>query len=246
MTVKVRVSPSLRGELLLPCFNSSFKPNQLLTLSDVDYKSIGVQIALKKGFLVKEETGNETKEKVDNKPEVVIEQTVETVSQVKTVAAEDDPTNMSTWDASKQELLDKEESTKTSMEQRQSIDIPVQTGNIDLFDDKKPKKAKAARKKPKKSARKKKVTKTKKSNKKKKLQKIVQELADTVKEQKKSIEPVGVRKEEPVAGQDGAMYANESNDLSFVDQEQEIDRIERHPVLSKKRDNQAGMNEEVK
>jgi len=110
-------------------------------------------------------------------------------------------TNMSAWDGRNKKLLNKEDSSKEARQEYAGGDHKpiIQTGEIDFTDTK-------TEELPVKTAK----VASKKSG-------------------KKGIAPVGKARSPAGSDADNFVYANESKNISFVDQEQEQERIKEHP-----------------
>lgn len=228
MSIKVQVPANFTGELLLPNMKTTLKANQTITLSDDIFKSADIQLAIQKGFLfcpVSPEVNNDQSlmVKTSPKPKRVKRQKKKIRKATIAIKAPKEPsTKMGSWDASSQKLINKDQSGAQTMKNLNATlastpQSNVQVNEIDFTN------------KPVLEDKNKKVSVPKNINNKK------------IAKGRKAIMPVG-EKRLPATGDstDGFMYANEVQDLSFVDQEQEQERIEQHPKL---RDTQT--NEEV-
>jgi hypothetical protein len=241
MSKVVQVPANFRGELLLPGWRVSLKANQTLTLSDDDFDSKNVQLAISKGFLVEKNAEKKAKKKTKSKPTIDTEAKVE--SEAEAEALSEPKTNMATWDAEDRSLLNKDDSARETMKQMKGTEMELQVGEIDFDKDKSTakKNTKTTKKKTKttKKAKKKKTTKkNKSSNRKKSLSKAakgVKNIASSVKKESKSLKPVG-KKRSPAST--NMPLPHEEEEMSFVDQEQERERLAKHPVLSKRRNNE--------
>ena len=160
----------------------------------------------------------------DAKVEVVNEVVKKAVISSVTIDVEDDSpkTRMASWDAFSGELADKEGSKKLVSEQMKSSDVPaIQKGEVDFSEE-----AEASREDIKKTV--KKMAKRKTAKKK-----------ETTKKKSKIAR---IESEEDEAFVD----KKEPDEIGFVDQEQDIERLKKHPILSKKlEENIAGQNGEV-
>ena len=248
--MKVRVSKKLKGELYIDAIGFSLKAGQVIELTQDQEKSQNIITSINKGFLVdvrkdeakdKEQIAEikEPKRKVKLTELNKIEETEETknAEEVEEIEIKEQPTDMAAFNMETQELLDKEKSTKTAMDRIGSMEMePVQSGDVDFTDStvepeqevKEPKKTKKAKKA--KKAKKTKKTR-KKTTKKKSAAKVRQKLKEAAKKisETKSIKPVGNKKEEPVAD---LVYDNsDTSDISFVDQEQEQERLNKRQEL---------------
>ncbi len=137
--------------------------------------------------------------------------------------------DMKSWDPSLDDsngtLIDKEDSAKKALDQEVNDDLDVQIGEVDLSNTKKTK-----HKSIKVSSRKRSTKRSTKGTKKK----------------SRSLKPVGRIRPEPTAdgdigGLDPNSLPNESGDIGFVDQEQDQERINRHPILRRR----AAQNDEI-
>lgn len=171
--------------------------------------------------------------------------------------------SMQSWNPKDKNLLSKEASQKEALDQIKSTEMELQVGDIDLGENPQPADIdeinpnvdivqKTLSKKEIASLTKKTSNKKPSRGKKANLAKALKEAADDLKElagkktgAKKSLSPVGRKRPAPSAdgspSVDGFVYANESEDLGFVDQEQNYARARSHPVIGRLAD----LNEEV-
>jgi hypothetical protein len=223
---KVRVSKNFSGGLVLPVIsNRSIAPNSIHVLNEEDFNHYTVKMAIKMGYLVVEDEKNQSKTyviKIHKKEETEKIQDKETNPNfIIDVDELNKKTNMVSWDAQQKELVDKEKSMKLVMEQN----------NI-------------------KEAKGEEVKKEEKSQKIKiKSSKSTKKTSKPVKKGK-SISPVGEVKEEIKSAQvdesilldgknlppakPGDIVLEPTEDIRFVDQQQESERISQLDSLRNK------------
>lgn len=221
MPTKYRVSPKLRGELSLSCFVYTLKPGQVISLTDEQSASHDIQMAINQGYL----TANETPKPIEQN--VAVEQTpVESKPAIvskkqKTVVAKKDTKNkepkttMVSYDMEKGTILDQATSQKVALDRANIEKMTVQTGDINLEE-----------------------------NETNSMKKAVEEM-DKVSKSKKSIKSVGRQKAEKKVGdlaeEDSAgllLDDGRYNEIEFVDEGQEKDRINSHPKLRNQNNNE--------
>tara|TARA_Y100000034_G_C6845473_1_gene382974 strand:+ start:93 stop:917 length:825 start_codon:yes stop_codon:yes gene_type:complete len=182
----------------------SFNADEMKFLTDDQVSEAVVQDAIRMNMIKIEalELDSLVKEKKAKavKPEVPVPEILR---------AEDPETTIRTWDASAEELMDKEETKKKHFKE---ID-PVHTPS-DLLDTEE-----AVEEIEKKTTK-------KKSGRKKSAKKSIAKSAS----KKKTITPVGTQKPEPKADDIDALL----DEIAFVDKKQEAERILNHPKLKDK------------
>lgn len=236
MSHKMKVSDKLMGELHLPNMMYPLVPSQTITLEDDAFNSADIQLAIANGFLVcedKQTTKTVTKTPTCKKNKENVIQDIKQPKQTIPEENEEPKTCMGAWDPHKKTILDKDQSSKQTMQDLNATQAGVQVGNIDFSDKPDAQTIKQVTKK----TRVKKTT--RKTSKNKALAQAAKDVAKVVANERKNIKPVGTKK---VASSDlgeDFVYANETNDVSFVDQEQERERIAQNPKLKAK------LNEEV-
>ena len=222
---KYMVNKAMRGILILSVFQRDLVAGQSVNLKEEHFKDAQVRLAIKQGFLVSMEEEPKEEVKVAEKSVEKANPKIIAKKDEKPKAENEEPkTIMSSWDAFSGELADKDASKKLVSEQMKSKDLPaVKTIHVDIEESeesisvekiKDAVKKMAKRRTPKK--RKPAVDKTKVSKEMnaKKLQKI--------KRVQEEIEDMFVDSDKQPA------------DVGFVDQEQDVERLKKHPVLSKK------------
>jgi len=221
---KYMVNRAMGGILILSAFQRDLVAGQSVNLKEEHFKDAQVRLAIKQGFLVSMEEEPKEEVKVAEKsvekanPKIIVKK------DEKPKAENEEPkTIMSSWDAFSGELADKDASKKLVSEQMKSKDLPaVKTIHVDIEEseesisveeikDAVKKMAKRRTPKKRKPAAK---TKASKETNAKKLQKI--------KRVQEEIEDMFVDSDKQPA------------DVGFVDQEQDVERLKKHPVLSKK------------
>ena len=227
---RVKVNPNFLGELTLPFLDVPVTANQRIVLNEQQYRDGLIQGAIKRNYLID-----------DTPQEAVVEEVVEEVEAVhptediEEVEIEEDidptlgepETTPIVWDAEEQVAVDAKTGMKKMLKQLKGVEMDVAVGDID-FD--KVEEEKKVAKKTRKRTVKKAAKKTKRVKKAKKAKK-------TAKKVKK-----GKTLPLPSSG-DIEFIDSPANDgeISFVDEEQRIEKIKKHPVLNKKLEN----NEEV-
>lgn len=275
---KLRVTPKVRGEIVIPSINYPIQSGHTVMLEEEDFQQSDIQASLKNGFLAEEplnedvfvpegafEEEFEDDEMIDiplepnvpkkKKGKVLfrnkndkgqdINEVVQNIN-AKTAAYdadnEIDPrdfdgTNTSplVWDGSNQQALTAQEGRKKVMRDLSSFEMEVQSGEVQFEN------TAALPKKQVKTAKKRKPTKTASKT------LPVPDLGD-----------ISLVFETPESDDDSALVfetPGSNEDIGFVDQEQAVARIAKHPVLSKKtkktkkakktRVKKAKMNEEI-
>jgi len=211
---KYMVNKGLKGILILDAVKLDLNPGQVFNLTEDQLKDNQVKISIRQGYISLVESVEKEKIVVDKKlTSVKIAKKVEIKPEE--VEEVEEKTNMSSWDAYNGKLADKEASAKLVSEQMKSNkQKKVQKGDVDFKKGEIVKK-KRVRKSKKNAKEVKKETKLNKSSKKSKINRIFDEAVEEV----------------DVAFVDSNKKVEE---LSFVDQEQEAERLKRHPILSKK------------
>lgn len=161
---------------------------------------------------------------IENKQEVSVK--AKDLSPITSVIGDEPKTNMSSWDAFSGELVDKEDSKKLVNQQMKSSDtLKIEKADIDFSEE-----AEISREEIKKNV--KKLAKRKTSKKK--------DLKEKTEKTKKTAKVLRVEDDE-----DLFIDKKEVEEIGFVDQEQDIDRLKKHPILSKKLDDVVSQNGEV-
>jgi hypothetical protein len=241
MSIKLRVSENVKGEVILPVVSDrTLKANSIFTLEEGLFNNQMVQMAIRKGFLVVC-----VEEKID-KPQDVAEEVVEKVvedapvtkkrgpgrpkkeAKVENVKIEieeinnskdDTSTNMSAWDAHKKELADKDTSAALVRKQNSTVEKESQVKSsldqeVDFSDQEIDAAVEELKKSVKKPARKSAKKTSKKSTRK-----------SSKKSSKKSLKtPKVIKRVQDVLD-------SEPEDISFVDEEQARASVKRHPIL---------------
>ena len=221
---KYMVNRAMGGILILSAFQRDLVAGQSVNLKEEHFKDAQVRLAIKQGFLVSMEEEPKEEVKVAEKSVEKANPKIIAKKDEKPKAENEEPkTIMSSWDAFSGELADKDASKKLVSEQMKSKDLPaVKTIHVDIEEseesisveeikDAVKKMAKRRTPKKRKPAAK---TKASKETNAKKLQKI--------KRVQEEIEDMFVDSDKQPA------------DVGFVDQEQDVERLKKHPVLSKK------------
>ena len=249
--MRFKVSNKIRGTIVLPTIGYALKPGQMISVVGDQAEATDILTAVSRGFLeeyddslnvddiiAQEEPAVEDNERLDlTKSQEIKLKFIEEEELPEEVDIEGKESNMMSYDMETQKVLDKDNSRKTALDRIGSEDAePVQIGPIIDFDDDKPEEEteEPVVEEPKKIDLFKLAKKTKKKSKKsKKTKKSVKDKIDEVAaEVKKSIKPVGTKKEEPKT--DNNLIYDNSEEVIFVDEEQTKEKIQKHPVLSKK------------
>ena len=237
--MKFKVSNKIRGTIVLPTVGYALKPGQMISIAEDQSQATDILIAISRGFIeeyddtlkiedVKQEPQEQDDGKLDlTKPkEAKLEFEEETQKEIEIEKKE---SNMMSYDLETKTILNKDDSRRTAMDRISSVDAePVQSGAEINFEDEKTEKPKPRKMAAKKKAKKKTSKKTKKA---KSTKSIKQQIDKVAAEVKKTIKPVGKVKE-PQA--DNLLIYDNSEEISFVNEEQEQKRIQQHPILSKK------------
>jgi len=227
----LKVNDDFRGELVLQMLgNRTLKAGMTIILSDEDFQHSSIKVCLAKQLLTEEKTDEEAEE---IEIEVELDDNDDDELELKPTESKDiDPSDYDTpttpvvWDGNEKKLLDaRTEGAKKALQQLNSSKLDVLQGDdidFDKVDDKKSEKTAKRRGRPpkNKSAAKGKDKKSTKKGKKKTTKKVA----------KKSLPMPKV------------IYDKKEETVSFVDEEQKVERIKKHPILKKKL---AGINEEV-
>ena len=267
MSTKIQVAADFKGELSLPFLRTTtLTANNVITISDNDFNSRELKVAIDRGLVTVVPTksikiekevpvAEEPVEDEEVEDEEVEDEEVVThgvVDVTKEAESQSPSTVMSSWDPQNKEMLPSMESNRKAMGQlnsKQADDIQAtktQVGEIDFVSPvPKPTAVKKATAKKKPTFKSKKGISTKDA-----LKNAARKIAKTVQSERKSIKPTGTQRILPTADDADALdfvplsRPARSDDLGFVDQEQEEARIQKHPILAKKIN--AEMNEEVK
>lgn len=219
---KYMVNNGLKGILILDAVKLDLNPGQVFNLTEDQLEDQQVKISIRQGYIMPIETVDDKKiekpvevfKKSENKVKE-IEDKIEEVSDEK-------KTNMSSWDAYGGKLADKEESIRLVSEQMKSgKQKEIQKGDIDFEKEEEIVVKKKGRKSKKKNSEDSNIDKEKlvnKSSKNSNKSKIKRLFDDAVEEVDSAFVDSNKKVEE----------------LSFVDQEQEEERLSKHPILSKK------------
>lgn len=225
------VNKKLNGILVFDVVGVDLVAGQVFNFSDEHLNNFKVKIAIKQGYLVPVET--DIKINVVDKPleKVEISNMLEDKEDLNN---NEKKTKMASWDAYKGKLLDKNESVKLVSEQMKSsqvdeVKVSKDSSEIDFTKDEEKTEKKKRGRKAKKQAE-------------VKAEEVITEIKLPEKSNKSRIKRLIDKAVEDV----DAAFVDSSNrveDISFVDQEQEADRIKKHNLLSKK--NLASQNGEV-
>lgn len=243
MSKLYKVSSKLRGELSLSCVPYTLKAGQTISISDEQCLSQEIRVALGQNIISPVTRKEDTQDEMEN---VLAKEVNHKLKLKEIIESAKQESTMFSYDMEKQELLDKSSSQKVVFD-RQKIkqQEQIQTGDIDFIDsgeqkegdpkDKKTKK-KATRKAAKKTSKKTRKKVTKKSSKKtaKKVAKRLEDMAEELKAEskKKSIQPVGEKRETEDLDAIDFITGPQDDNINFVDQEQERQRISKRKQIS--------------
>ena len=233
---KLIVTNKVVGEMTIPVLKDKvLKAGYIFTVDDEIFNNGDLQAALKFGYLreeivhEKDPVSNIAKyqakkaaEKASLKPKEEVKRqdpTADLIIDVTEMSSNDQSaiinepkTKMASWDIENQKMVGKDESAELVRKQYNGVEQELQTGEVDFTD------------------------------KEEKTEEKVVDLSDALKKKKRgrpslksSVEKIDKASKKLVAeAKTEEVIPTKNNDISFVDFEQEAEKIKNHPLLSKK------------